>query len=141
MFNITGGRGRPIWLTDARIEARSTAIEVEARWTRPSTIDIFKGLDDVKFEEAILQLSEAMRRVDYVFGEGVAAQKPYGWQEYDWTAPHVGDWPEYATMTAAEYDGWFDRLQEAITHASNSRDILVAEVVRRDHTLLNAWPV
>ncbi len=43
-------------------------------------------------------------------------------------------------MTYAEYDGWFEGLQKAVTHASKARDILVAEVVRRDHTLLNAWP-
>lgn len=140
VFNVSGGRGRPAWLTDARIEARATAIEVEARWVRPSTIEVFSGHADLKFEESLLRLSKAMRDIDYLFGEGVSTQKPPGWEAYDWTTPDPSDWPEMATMTLKDYMPWLARVVKVVEQAEAAREAIIAEVVRRDHTRLNNWP-
>lgn len=139
ILSVRGDSTRPKWLTDERIRARATAIDLGHVWVRPSSVAVFAGHADIAFEESVIAISDAMLRLDFVFGELAGGPRPPGWEQFDWAEFHPGDEPSDA-ITCEQYEDWLQRLAAAAKSTGEARDGLIRAVVNRDPALLNVWP-
>lgn len=102
-------------------------------------VPVFAGHADAPFEKAVIELSDAILQLDFVFGEMAGGAKPPGWEAFDWTEFHPGDEPSL-TISYSEYEDWLGRLSVLSGAAAGARSTLITGVVNRDPTLLNVWP-